>query len=142
MERLTRQPGWEGRLAAAIEAARGQPYRLGEHDCFRFACRVVEALTGVDLWPPFAGRYASQRQALKVIAEWGGTFTEAFTAFFGSAPQRMAWARRGDIAEVLDIEPPHLPHLGVVTGSQIAVLLDTGLAFLPRSRGRHCWRIG
>src|SRR6266508_3556525 len=76
-----RLPGWEDRLAEAIAAARAKPYVLGEHDCFRLACAVVRALTGEDRWPQWRGRYASKREALRLIAEAGRDFTAAFSAF-------------------------------------------------------------
>lgn len=135
-----RLPGWEDRLAELMAAARLEPYRLGQHDCFRLACRTVEALTGHDLYAPWAGSYASKREALKRIAEFAGDFTAAASKFFGSEPVHMNLGRRGDIAEFVGEDGEQ--HLGIVLGMDVALLGPDGLEFLPRDACKHCWRIG
>lgn len=136
---LKRLQGWEGRMAAVLDAARVAIYALGQQDCFRLACASLEALTGVDRWPEFAGRYRTTREALKVILEHGATYTEAMTWFFGCEPEAMAWARRGDIAEFVD--ESGVSYLGIVVGSHVAMLGDQGLVQVKRSACRHFWRI-
>ena len=136
-----RRPGWEDRLAAVIEAARSAPYELGRHDCFRLACSVIDALTGIDLWAPFAGSYASRREALRRIAEFEAAgFTAAASKLFGSTPMPMPFARRGDVCEFRDEDGEQ--HLGIVLGVKVALLGPEGLAFAGRDECRHCWRIG
>lgn len=135
-----RLEGWESRLAEVIEWARHEPYVLGAHDCFRVACRAVEALTGADLWPQWAGRYRTRRQALVLIYRYGGAFTPAASKLFGSEPVGMLLARRGDIAEFVD--PNGEQHLGVCNGEFVAVLESYGLLFTPMQTCAHAWRIG
>lgn len=137
---LCRLPGWEARLAAHLEAARGKPYKLGEHDCFRFACGAVQALAGVDLWEAWRGRYSSKRSALRLLAEYGGGFTGAFTRLFGVEPSDCALARRGDVVEYRDAEG--VQHLGVVAGAMVAVMLERDLSYVWRRDCAHAWRIG
>lgn len=137
---LRRREGWEGRLANLVETARAKPYQLGEHDCFRVACLAVEALTLVDPWPHFAGRYKTRRQALAMVAAYGPTFTSAFSRFFGGEPIAIGWARRGDVCEYRDETGE--AHLGVVLADRAAVLGDAGLAFVRRRDCLHAWRIG
>jgi len=133
-----RREGWEARLAAVLEQARARPYRLGEHDCFRVACAAVEALTGRDLWTPFAGTYRTRKQALRRIAEYGGEFDAAASKLFGAPVSRAAFAQRGDIVKYVAAGEPHL---GVCNGAEVALLTDAGLAFLPLSECMCCWRI-
>lgn len=140
MELLTRIPGWEKRLAAAIANARRQTYTLGVWDCFRFPCAVVEALTGVDRWPEFAGSYATRGEALRRIAEHGGSFEAAATWFFGSEPIAPTLARRGDMASCRD--PAGDLHLAVVTGPQMLSMGEGGVVVLPRSAAINAWRVG
>lgn len=135
-----RLDGWEKRLADIVEAARAHPYQLGQHDCFRLACAVVEALTGVDHWPAWEGKYTTKREALALIAQYGSTFTDAATKLFDVEPIAMNFAHRGDIAEIVD--PSGEKHLGVVIGAHVVALGEKGVAFLPRSACRHAWRIG
>jgi len=135
-----RLPGWESRLAALIETARSEPYELGRHDCFRLACASIEALTGIDHWPRWAGRYGTRRDALKLIAEFHREgFTAAASKLFGREPVAPLLARRGDIVELVQAGEQHL---GVAVGAEAAVLGEAGLAFIPLSECAHCWRIG
>lgn len=135
-----RVAGWESRLSALIEAARHRPYELGVHDCFRMACAAVEALTGVDRWPEFEGRYHTERGALALLARHGSTFEDAGDWFFGVP--RVDWAngRRGDIACLQD--STGRKHLGVICGSTIAALREDGMTFHPLSTARCVWRVG
>lgn len=134
-----RLEGWESRLWALVEDARAKPYVLGEHDCFRFACRVIEALTGTDRWPEFAG-YRTKREALRKLAHFGSSFESAGDWFFCSANVSPKLARRGDIAcvETEDGEK----HLGVCLGRDTAVLAPDGLLMIPILVCRCAWRVG
>lgn len=139
-----RLEGWERRYQAVLDAARDTPYELGVHDCFRVACAVVEALTGVDRWPQWAGRYATKREALELLARHGGSFEAAFDWFFGVDHEPPRFARRGDIVALA--EPDSFSrsekHLGVCTGADAAFTLERGLAFVPVKACICCWRIG
>lgn len=135
-----RLEGWETRLDAVIEGARTRGYQLGRHDCFRLACSVVCALTGVDRWPEFAASYATRREALRVIAAWGSSFEAAFDRFFGSPSVPILAARRGDVA--CYAEAAGELHLGVVLGAHVAVLTPEGLGFVDLAQCRCAWRVG
>ena len=137
---MARLEGWEQRLDALIEAARDRPYVLGEHDCFRVACAVIEALTGVDRWPEWAGRYSTKREALVLLAQYGSSFEAAGDRFFDSP--RMDWklARRGDIVALAT--PDGEKHLGVVLDHRAAFLGVGGLSWFPASAALCAWRIG
>lgn len=137
---MVRTPGWESRLASALEAARWRKYVLGEHDCFRVACHVIEALTGVDRWPEFAGQYYDKRGAIALIAKHGCTFEQAFDWFFGAPHIDMVNASRGDIAAIRTADGEK--HLGVCTGPSVAFLAPEGLLFLPRTAAHCVWKVG
>lgn len=134
-----RRQGWEVRLAEVIEAARERPYELGVHDCFRVACQAVLALTGEDLWSRFSG-YRTKREALAYIARHGRSFDACFDHVFGVTSRDARMARRGDLLKFVDELGE--AHLGVCVGSEVAVLLETGLGFVPRAACERCWRIG
>lgn len=138
-----RLDGWEGRAGAVLEAARTKPYVLGENDCLRLACAVIKALTGVDHWPQFAGRYSSKLQALRLIAQYGGDFRSGAAKLFGGQAEPMERARAGDIAEFRERDASRTPHLGVVWNNQaVAVLGEKGMVFVKHRSCWHCWRIG
>lgn len=136
---VARLEGWEQRLLAIIEDARARPYVLGEHDCFRLACRVIEALTGVDRWPSFAG-YTTKREALQRLAQHGSSFEAAGDWFFGAPRVDIKLARRGDILALQDEVGEK--HLAVCLGHQLACMRDDGLLFLKVSAAHCAWRVG
>ena len=134
-----RLKGWEDRLVDVVASAKAKPYKLGEHDCFRVATAAVEALTGQDLWVPWAGKYKSKTAALKRIAAFGRDFTAAASKLFAVEPGPMPLARRGDICEFFFNGEQHL---GIVMGIDVAVLGEEGLIHVPRSACKHFWAIG
>jgi hypothetical protein len=134
-----RLEGWEQRLWAVIEAARTQPYALGEHDCLRVALRTVEALTGVDRWSEFAG-YKTKREALATIARFGSNFEDAISWFFGAPSVDVKLAGRGDICLVETVDGEQ--HLGVCLGRDTALLAPEGLTYLATLLCRCAWRVG
>jgi len=133
-----RLEGWETRLALVVEEARHAPYALGTHDCFRLACRAVEALTGVDRWPEFAG-YTTKREALALLARHGSSFEDAFDHLAGERIEARL-ARRGDLVCVQTDDGEK--HLGVVTGREAAFLAPQGLIWVPLAACRCGWRVG
>lgn len=136
-----RLEGWESRLNKLIEWARHKPYKLGEHDCFRMACKDIEALTGIDRWQEWEGRYSTEREAVALIHSYGHNFTEAASRFFGSEPVPVSSASRGDIMEYRDAKCR--PHLVVCVGRECVGLLEpAGLTFVEIGSCRHAWRVG
>jgi hypothetical protein len=141
MTALTRLDGWENRLADVVAGAHSQPYRLGQWDCLRFTCACVEALTGVDFWPDFAGKYTTRLEALRAIASKGKDLSKALTAVIKVDPAPMVTACRGDVVLYRDDAGEHL---GVCLGQDVAVLERSGLLYVP-ILNEHCisvWRVG
>jgi cell wall-associated NlpC family hydrolase len=138
---MARRPDWPERLAAAVDAARGKPYVLGENDCLRLACAAVQALTDDDYWPRFAG-YKTKRQALARIARVAPSLGEAVTSTLGVSPSPTASAWRGDI--VLFRDERGEDHLGVCLGRQVVLMAAEGTLLMGREHpGLLCsWRIG
>jgi hypothetical protein len=134
-----RVANWESKLADVIDRARSTRYELGVHDCFSVACEVLEALTGVDRWPEFSGRYSTKGEALTLIREYGQSFDLAFSWFFGCEPIDVKFARTGDILKYVD--PHGEAHLGVCVGAHAAVLGAGGLLFVPRAECALCWGV-
>lgn len=136
---MTRLEGWDDRLAEVIAGAVGRAYVLGEHDCLRVACATVQALTGEDFWPRFAG-YKTKREALVAIARVAPSLPEAVSKVLGIEPVTPRLARRGDVCHYQDGED----HLGVCIGEHVAILGPDGLLLVPITDDRVpcCWRIG
>lgn len=134
-----RLDGWESRLSLLVEEARHRPYALGEHDCFRLACRAVEALTGVDRWTPHAG-YRTRREALVALASHGSTFEDSMDRVLDCPRAAVADACRGDIVCVQSADGEK--HLGVVTGRDAAFLGPEGIRWVAVSACVAAWRVG
>jgi hypothetical protein len=143
MMKLERIEGWERRLDEVVEGARNLTYQVGQHDCFRFACRAVEALTLVDLYRQWAG-YKTKTEVLRLVAANGGDFTSAISnSVFGCRPSPVRTARRGDILEyTVKMQRGSDQHLAVCVGAYAAGLGKDGLMFLPLLDCEHVWRIG
>lgn len=138
---LTRRNDWPERLTVVMEAARRQPYVLGTHDCLRLACAAVEAQTGADFWPRFAG-YKTRRQALVTIARVAPSLAEAVTATLGVEPSPVLSAWRGDI--VLFRDEQGEDHLGVCMGRLVIVTAPEGTLSMALDHPGliAAWRIG
>jgi hypothetical protein len=129
-----RVDGWESRLYALIEAARGREYKFGTHDCVSFACECVKAIDGRDIK---VGDYVTAKDAKKILRGKGG-FTAAVTRFLGVEPGPVSLAQRGDIVE---LQRGKHSHLGVCVGAQVAMPKLDGLAFVPLSECKQAWRV-
>jgi cell wall-associated NlpC family hydrolase len=137
---MTRLHDWPERLAAVVASAQHQPYRLGQHDCLTFSCSCVAAVTGVDLWPRFAG-YTTTLQKLRTIAAMAPTLADAVDVTLGASSVLPLLARRGDVLIYTDADGEHL---GVCLGASGAALQPQGLAHVPLEHAgfTHAWRIG
>lgn len=135
-----RLSGWDKRLRDVVEAAEARPYSLGEWDCFRMACAVVQALTGADRWPEWQGQYRDLKSALRLLARHGSTFEAAFDWFFQVQRSTPFWARRGDICALATEDGQK--HLGVCLGAETAFLGPTGLVRVPTLTCLCAWRVG
>jgi hypothetical protein len=130
--------GWEAALIHQIELARHEPYVLGEHDCFSFACKVIGALTGKSRWDEFKG-YKTKREALHRLAKYGKTFEDAGDWFFGKERVGVQWAQRGDILAYQDETGEK--HAGVCIGSDTIFLSDKGIVTIPTLKCLCAWRV-
>ena len=139
-EKLIRADGWESRLAAAVAGALDRPYRLGEHDCFIFANRCAEAMTGVNPGIAFIGKYTMRIGVLRLIRAYaGGGLREGITKMLGIEPLPPRQARRGDWLLYHDDVGEHI---GVCLGGTAAVLIEHGLSHVALDKCVCAWAIG
>lgn len=134
-----RLEGWELRLAALVDKFERSSYALGSNDCFRFACETVAALAGRDPWPQFEGRYATRKDAIRLIRGVDPDIKRAVEIVFGVEPVAIFGAGRGDLYLFVD----GLPHLGVGLGAHVAVMLPEGLGSvrIDDKRLQAAWRV-
>lgn len=136
---VERIEGWERRLERAVDLARDRPYVEGEHNCGRFVCEAIEALTGVDRWPEFSA-HATRREALALLARHGSTFEEAIDRLLGFERCSATLARRGDLVCVRTDDGE--AHLGVCLGADVALMGARGLLFESLAHATCAWSVG
>jgi hypothetical protein len=128
-----RRADWLARMWAVIEAARGEPFKIGRHDCVRLAAQAVDAMTGAD-WMAHVEAF-SPRYALRLMVVPGAVEREMTRAL--GEPVPVGWARRGDLVA---LDMPSGTAIGICVGERIAVAGD-GVLYLPLARARCAWRI-
>lgn len=142
--RLRRRKGWEARLAAAIETARGRPFEWGAHDCALFAADAALALTGEDAGAWFRGRYSTAAGAESQLRRFSVTdenVLEATLTKLAGAPVHPNMARRGDLVTVVTAAGPAVGVVGM-DATLVHVVGTEGLVDLPRRLALKAWRIG
>ena len=143
--RPTRRPGWELRLAAAIEAARNRPFAWGTHDCATFAFDLRRDLTGGgDIAALWRGRYRTARGATRVMRRLGWSSLEAAGRdLLGEPLADLRLAQRGDLV----LAGTGLG-FGICLGARAAGIAPAtgpgspgGLILAPMSSCALAWRI-
>lgn len=132
---MPRVPDWEARLAAHGEAMRVASYALGRLDCARAAVGAVEAVTGVDIWPPALPAYQTPTGMAKAMKRMGwATLDDAASALLGDAIPPLA-AHSGDV--VSDGQA-----LGWMTASGPVALSEAGLVMMAPASLVRAWPAG
>jgi hypothetical protein len=132
---MTRVTGWEVRLAAAIEEARGAAFAWGEMDCATWAFDVRFALTGDDAAAAWRGRYRTERGAMRMLRQLGCcTPADLAQSILGAPLPTPLLAQRGDIVATEDA-------LGVCIGQDCAFLAPSGLTLRPLAAVQLAWRV-
>ena len=134
----TRLPGWELRLAEAIEAARDFPFRWGQHDCATFAFDLRRDLTGsYDVAALWRGRYTTAHGAVRVLRRLGWQTLEAAGRDLLGAPlASVHLAQRGDLV----LANTGLG-FGICLGARAAGIAPEGLILVPLLSCALAWRV-
>lgn len=134
-----RHSQWPERLAAAIEAVRGEAFAWGESDCFSMLAECVEAVSGTALYPECRGAYRDLAGAKALLAEHGFSDMAALCGSLG-VEIPTAEASRGDVGVFADAgELSAAVCMGRLWACRSK---GAGLAWVPRSFVKRAWRIG
>jgi hypothetical protein len=131
-----RQPGWEGRLTEAFNAAENLPFFWSKNDCVTFSASVVKAMTGVDLYESWY-EYRNEEEALAIIGDLK-TYPDNY---FARVPP--SFAQRGDLVWFPDNTNAFGGSLGAVApgGARAASPGCDRLAYVPVLSCEHAWRV-
>ena len=136
--RQTRRPGWELRLVAAVETARGRPFSWGRHDCATFAFDLRRDLTGGhDVAALWRGRYRTALGAARVMRRLGWSSLEAAGCdLLGEPLPSVLLAQRGDLV----LANTGLG-FGICLGARAAGIAPQGLVLVPLADCSLAWRV-
>ncbi len=113
---LQRKENWEVLLYAEVYAWRSTTFVYGQTDCTAFASACINAMTGIDVWANWQGKYKNSKAAAKEIRRRGDkNLLATLTRYFG-APCPVAFARRGDLV-FADLKLD-MPQVGICLGVQ------------------------
>ena len=133
-----RLPDWDKRLATYIEEARQIPFEWGNHDCFTFAVKCEEAISGVTRFPElYKAEYHSQFGANKAFIKNG------YRGMVDCINRRCVqinpnMLRRGDWAA---FDTPEGLAIGVYAGNKVVAVGENGLAFVEPKDVKKAWEI-
>lgn len=132
-----RMPDWRPRLTAYLIEIAPASFRFGSQDCALFAAGAIRAMTGHDPAGAFRGAYTTFEGGVERLkaAGFASHIDVVDTLFDRIAP---AFAQVGDL--VL-IDAPDGPALGVMNGETIACLNPRGLAHWPRDAAAAAWTV-
>lgn len=142
-----RAAAWEQQLPELLTRWSASEYSMHRASCLHFARDVIVTLCGgepLDALAVTLAEVTSPLGAARLLHRYG-TADAIITAVLG-APIAPLHARRGDLAAV-PVEGALAGHgdwsIGVVDGTLIHLTAhDGGLAVLPLTDARHCWRVG
>ncbi len=132
------RPGWELRLATAVEAARVRAFEWGQHDCAIWAFDLRRDLTGgEDVAGLWRGRYRTAAGARRVMRRLGWhSLEDAGRALLGAPLPSVSFAQRGDLV----LSSTSLG-FGVCLGALAAGIAPAGMIFVPLAATALAWRI-
>lgn len=139
MTPLIRRGDWKARLNSYLLACRAQAFVHGDFDCALFVDGAIEAQTGISLGGHFRGRYHSYSGGLRLIRREAGcrNHLEFFALHLPEAP--LALAAPGDVVAV---ETPDGPGLGIVQGALAYHLSQAGFTMAPVEAATRLLKVG
>lgn len=140
MEKLTRLPDWDRRLAATLTDHIRTPSEWGKMDCILRAADAVMAVTGTDLAEDYRGKYSNEIGAAKLLKKLKCENVEQLIQKYFEPVGRLK-AQRGDLVTV---EDDGVIAVGYVTEYGVAVSSPTGTSFRPQTSPtiRSAYKVG
>jgi hypothetical protein len=134
---LMRVRGWEILLVQLIDAAQGQEFVWGQHDCATWALDVAASITGQPSAVSWRGRYSTEIGAARHLRKLGCQTVEDLAGqLLGDPLPAVLLAQRGDLL----LGGPERA-LGVCVGSEGRFLTEAGLIGVPLRGCAMGWRI-
>lgn len=133
-----RPQNWPALLHDTVERARRSPFDWGTNDCVSFTCDWRMAMTGVDVYAPFRGRYDSEVAALRIMSAHGvACMEDAGDFLFGRPMTNVRRCRRGDLV----LAQGDLPALGICLGAVAVCPTRACVVFYGLSKFTRAWAV-
>jgi len=145
---------WEIPYEQHIDEKYDAPFKWGEHDCATFAANCIQAITGVDVYEEYRGKYTDKDSAFELIKSvtGGGTTVEdtmshaMLTHEFITELSSPLYACRGDVVSlvvgdditlgVVGLRGTHFYVTGGINNPEHSTLLE-----FPISKASKAWAI-
>lgn len=123
---MKRLSDWRIRYEQQINEIRSVKFNWGSHDCLSgLVAPITQAITGVDAFVQFRGKYKTAKGALSVMRRAGfSNLAELVGNEFVQAP--VAQSQIGDIAAIV-VDDGFGYSLGIVNGDCIFVITPNGI---------------
>ena len=119
-------------------AWRRVPFEWGRADCALFVCSCLDAMTGSRLWSEWSDRYRSAAGSRRMLRRRGFEDLLAVADVLLGPQLEPRLAQRGDVVAV---QTPEGPALGLCLGAWSAVKSETGLEFVAVDKLLTAWRV-
>lgn len=142
---LKRSETWVQALYDFVRARKNAPYEWGANDCCSFVCDGILAMTGVDTYSDFRGRYTDEAGAEATLQAVVGSTDklaaiEFLTRKFEMEEILPAFAQRGDVV-LLGVEGGFALGLVHLDGMSAAAVAGEGLHRVPLTFATRAWRV-
>jgi hypothetical protein len=142
MIELKRRPLWVGPFNDVLDDMRREPFDWKTNDCAcKFVGRIVEVLTGENLYAEFDGTYDDAASAYRVMRAAGFTDLADMVAAYLPEYAHPSEAQIGDIM-AMPVTTPFGHSLGVLNGERIFTLAETGINHIDRAVAVRAFRVG
>jgi hypothetical protein len=135
-----RTPGSGDRLRALLQDRTAAPFQWGVNDCCLFAADAVRAQLGIDPAAGLRGRYATAREAERVLRQCGGLEGIARSAL-GEPLRAPMLACVGDVG-IIDEKDSGRDILAICIGEWWTLPTRDGLGLMPLDNARMAWKVG
>ena len=134
---MQRRNDWKPRLRQFLDEQGDKQFQFGQQDCGSLAGGAIEAMTGENPQAKVAGKYKTMTGALRALRRLGHEDHIAYAASLLTEIDPL-YAAFGDIVVV---DSPDGPALGVVTGPHIEVRAPGGRGVVPLTDAVRAFRI-
>lgn len=149
---MNRKEAWPELLDEVFQRHYTTEFEWGVFDCCIFVCECIHAMTGIDMYADFKGKYTTELEAHQLVSDYVGLeykssikFVSEIAEYFCSKYKlqvvEKSFAQRGDIA-LIDLEGMVTVGVVMLNGTHVAApAYKKGLAFVPLKLCKKVWRV-